>query len=958
MNIIESKATKYLVFASIITILLMFNFSSNAHANEEVLLPKGYIDAPASNAVLSGETAISGWFLDANGVSKIEVLIDGNVKGEAQYGISRPDVGQAYPGYQNANSGYKFILNTKNLTNGQHRLTVRETGKNGAVTELNSFLVNIQNVENLPARGYIDTPSAGGVVKGTIPVRGWFLYGSGISKIEIKVDGKSYGVAEYGISRLDVAKLFPEYKNANSGYQFSLNTQNLTNGQHKLTVKATGSNGAIKELESIVINVQNSPVRGYVDTPSTGALLKGEVPVNGWVLDGSGVSKVEVFVDGRSMGTAEYGISRLDVSRAYPEYGNSNAGYKFTLNTQNLANGSHKLTVKETGVNGLVTELGSLVVNVENLKTVGYMDAPANGASLEKEVSVSGWFLDVNGVAKIEVLVDGKNMGQAKYGGLRLDVLKAFPEYKNDKSGYQFVLDTKLITNGQHKVTVRETSNNGTMKELDSIVVNVNNLPAKGSIDTPLQGSVIKGEVPVRGWYLDGSGVSKVEVLVDGKRIGQANYGNSRPDVDNAFPEYRNAKSGYQFTLDTKPLTNGQHTITVREIGNNGMISEISNLIKVQNPPPKGSIDGPAYGATIKGETVSVTGWMLDLSGVSKIEVLMDGAKIGEAQYGDARTDVANAFPEYKTVNSGYQFTFNSLQFADGKHTLSIRETGKNGASYTTDSLVYIYNQNPYLQIDLRKPSNITANDIVNFFNQKRPDSPLKNYAQSFIDAQNKYGVSAQYLVAHAIWETGWGGSDLRTYKHNLFGYGAYDPCPFTCGYYFPNGSDAINYEAYIVRRDYLNETGSYYNGPNLTGMNIRYATDSNWKNGIANLMQSIKPFDAAQYFNSSVLPSSSTAAPSFGRNIPAGKPAPSNIIINYTVDTYATVINGPWSFRSTPYATSSTFLRYVNSGVVVKVLGYNTDVAENSNYPYDYRWYRVLVDGQEGWLYGGGLQF
>ncbi|EKN71340.1 cell wall hydrolase/autolysin [Neobacillus bataviensis LMG 21833] len=949
MNVIKSKVTKYILLASFFIILIMFN-NSKVFANNGILIPKGYIDTPSNGVAIKGEMVVSGWFLDASGVSKIEVLIDGKSKGEAQYGDTRNDVAKAYPEYQNTNSGYKFTLNTKDLTNGQHTLTVRETGNNGA-ENLESVMVNVQNP---PVKGYIDTPTNGSMIKGEMEVSGWYLDTSGVSKIEVLVDGKSLGQAQYGDPRSDVAKAYPEYQNTNSGYKYTLNTRKLNNGQHTLTVRETGKNGATN-LKSVMVNVQNPPAKGYIDSPKNSSTIKGEMEVRGWFLDVSGVSKIEVLIDGTSIGEAKYGEPRNDVAKVYPEYQNANSGYNFTLNTKNLTNGQHTLTVRETGING-TTNLQSITVNVQNPPAKGYIDTPKNGSTIKGEIDVNGWFLDASGVSKIEVLVDGESMGEAKYGDARNDVAKVYPEYQNTNSGYKFTLNTKNLINGQHTLTVKETGNNGVMN-LESVVVNVQNPPAKGYIDTPKVGSAIKGEIEVSGWYLDLSGVSKIEVLVDGKNMGVAKYGDTRTDVANVYPEYQNANSGYKFNLNTKMLTNGQHTLTVRETGNNGATNLESIKVNVQNPPAKGFIDTPKDGSSSKGE-IEVSGWFLDVTDVSKIEVFVDGKSMGVAQYGGLRTDVANVYPEYQNTNSGYKLTFNSLQFAEGQHTLAVKETGGNGTTSTVNSIIYIYNGNPYLQIDLRKPANITANDIINFFNQKRPDSPLKNYAQSFIDAQNKYGVNAQYLVAHAIWETGWGGSNLKTYKNNLYGYSAYDSCPFTCGYYFPTGGDSINFEAFIVRRDYLDGNGIYFNGSTLTGMNVRYATDPNWANGIANLMQSIKPFNAGSYFQSDILPTSSVSAPVFGRNIPLGQPYPTSIIINYREATYARVISDGLAFRSIPYVLTSTFLKALDSGTTVRVLGYNTDVREDSTYPYDNRWYRVLVNGLEGWVYGGGIQF
>ncbi|MDP4103590.1 MAG: Ig-like domain-containing protein [Bacillota bacterium] len=852
--------------------------------NLQNLPVKGTMDSPTSGSIISGVTTVRGWSLDGSGVAKVEVLLDGNSVGNAQLGISRQDVLAVYPDYKNSNSGYQYSLNTNNLADGQHTLAVRETGNNGITTVLSSQQVIVQN---LAPKGVIDSPTPGSVVNGVINVRGWSLDGSGVAKVEVLIDGNSVGQANLGISRPDVAGVYPTYQNANSGYQYSLDTRNVSNGQHTMSVREIGNNGVTTVINSQQVNVQNLPAIGSLDSPTPSSTINGVINVRGWSLDGSGVAKVEVLVDGNSVGQASLGISRPDVAGVYSAYQNAISGYQYSLDTRNISNGQHNLVVRETGNNGVTTVINSQQVNVQNLPVIGSLDSPTPSSTINGVINVRGWSLDGSGVAKVEVLVDGNSIGQAGLGISRPDVAGAYSAYQNANSGYQYSLDTRNISNGQHTLVVRETGNNGVATVLNSQQVNIQNLPPKGSIDSPTPGSTINGVINLRGWSLDGSGVAKVEVSVDGNSVGQASLGISRPDVAGVYPGYQNANSGYQFTLNTKVLTNGQHSLLVRETGNNGVSMVIgSQNVNVQNLPAIGSIDTPLNLSTIKG-TAAVQGWFLDGSDVSKVEVLVDGVNLGQAQLGGSRLDVVAAFPNYQNVNSGYNFTFDTQQFADGQHVLTVKETGTNGTTTVLNNTILISNGDPYSLIDLRKPATITAADIVKFINHYKPYDPnnpsmpnrLLNDAQAFIDAQNKYGVNAQYLVAHAIWETGWGGSQIYAYKHNLFGYGAYDTNPFNGAYYFPTDADSINFEAYIVRKNYLDPTGKYYSGSNLKGMNVYYASDQNWVNGIANLMEEIKPFnystDYAYYYQTAILPASSTVPPSYGTAIPAGQPTP-----------------------------------------------------------------------------------
>lgn len=61
--------------------------------------------------------------------------------------------------------------------------------------------------------------------------------------------------------------------------------------------------------------MQNLPSKGYIDSPKNSSMITGQSVVSGWYLDGSGVSKIQILVDGKAIGTAKYGIVRNDVAK-------------------------------------------------------------------------------------------------------------------------------------------------------------------------------------------------------------------------------------------------------------------------------------------------------------------------------------------------------------------------------------------------------------------------------------------------------------------------------------------------------------------------------------------------------------------------------------------------------------------------------------------------------------------
>lgn len=166
--------------------------------------------------------------------------------------------------------------------------------------------------------------------------------------------------------------------------------------------------------------------------------------------------------------------------------------------------------------------------------------------------------------------------------------------------------------------------------------------------------------------------------------------------------------------------------------------------------------------------------------------------------------------------------------------------------------------ENPYQTLNLESQSTLTAAQINSFIaTHAVSDSVLQNTGQYFIEAQNAYGVNAQYLVAHAIIESGWGTSYFAQDRNNLFGYEAYTSDPNAAASFRSIEYD-INFQAWFVRNDYLNANGSFFNGPNLDGMNVDYATDPYWANSIARIMSEISTYTPSMA-DQPLLPESST---------------------------------------------------------------------------------------------------
>lgn len=348
--------------------------------------PSVYIDTPSVGTVVTGTVTIYGWAIDntsavgsAINSSSVQVLVDGVKAGNATYGVSRPDVCNAFPGRSGCpNVGFFFNLNASQLSPGPHIVTVQATDTDAAPDTGSASLLLV--AAGLRPTIYIDTPASNATVSGIVTVYGWAIdnisaVGSAIdpASLQVLVDGVQNGNAAYGIIRQDVCNAFPGRPGCpNVGFSFQLDTTKLAPGPRIITVTAGDTDSPQPDRGSTSVSVTVVPVSPsvFIDTPSSGATVSGVVPIYGWALDntlitGTGINSVQILVDGKNQGLATYGVPRPDVCNAFPgRIGCPNVGFIFHLDTSALAAGSHVITVLATDTDGTLPDTGTATVQL------------------------------------------------------------------------------------------------------------------------------------------------------------------------------------------------------------------------------------------------------------------------------------------------------------------------------------------------------------------------------------------------------------------------------------------------------------------------------------------------------------------------------------------------------------------------------------------------------------------
>ena len=188
------------------------------------------------------------------------------------------------------------------------------------------------------------------------------------------------------------------------------------------------------------------------------------------------------------------------------------------------------------------TSTSQLDIKVPVLSNLLTVDTLINGTILKDGYIIKGWGLSQNSVKKVEMLVDGKVIGEAQLGLERLDVANVYPHYKNKNSGFSYKLDIGKVSEGKHVFTVRMTTGNGQVVE-NKYNVEKPKVDILSSIDSPQRNETISGIYKIRGWAIASEKISTVKVAVDGKEMGIATYGLQRDDVYHAYPSF-NQKNG------------------------------------------------------------------------------------------------------------------------------------------------------------------------------------------------------------------------------------------------------------------------------------------------------------------------------------------------------------------------------------------------------------------------------
>jgi len=252
--------------------------------------PFGSFDTPANNTTgVAGAIPVTGWALDSVEVTKVDIWRD-PIAGEAtgSNGLvyigdavfvadARPDVEGLFPAAPlnyRAGWGYSLLTNflpnnnggTGGPGNGAYGLHAIAHNKSGAILDLGTRTITVDNAHATKPFGTIDTPGQGGTASGSAYINfGWALTQNPNvipfdgSTITVYVDNLPLGHPTYNQFRSDIANLFPGHQNSNGAVGFFyIDTTKVTNGVHTISWTVFDNVGHGDGIGSRFFNVQNN----------------------------------------------------------------------------------------------------------------------------------------------------------------------------------------------------------------------------------------------------------------------------------------------------------------------------------------------------------------------------------------------------------------------------------------------------------------------------------------------------------------------------------------------------------------------------------------------------------------------------------------------------------------------------------------------------------------------------
>ena len=391
-------------------------------------------------------------------------------------------------------------------------------------------LTTVQASPTSTLSGYLDVAENNDVVRfpnqtivgsslpenGEIYVAGWVgtAQSCPVAAVEIDIDKTPTGYGTLGFSRPDVQQIVYASDGAhqNCGYHFTGSIGAASIGSHTVSAYGIDADGNRLALvgSGLSITVTSDPPPSVSFGLSNTSLVSGGLlTLTGWAIDSqmhAPVGSVKILIDGQPVGYATLNVSRPDVANYFGDARYTNSGITYSGGIGGLAVGTHTASViaYDSGGQSVTAPTQSFSVVADTSGAGGVFDTVANSTNqtavipMGGTIAATGWAGETanttacaSTISRVDILLDGNYLGQAKLGIARTDVVSAYQNSSCLNSGWKFTGTVSNVDPGLHVFTARAYDPSGGSVPLGNAVgtiqVNAQLSPASVASALPSQ---------------------------------------------------------------------------------------------------------------------------------------------------------------------------------------------------------------------------------------------------------------------------------------------------------------------------------------------------------------------------------------------------------------------------------------------------------------------------------------
>ncbi|HOX48033.1 MAG TPA: Ig-like domain-containing protein [Spirochaetales bacterium] len=221
------------------------------------------------------------------------------------------------------------------------------------------------------------------------------------------------------------------------------------------------------------------------------------------------------------------------------------------------------------------------------------------------DLNVVGTCVDDDGVARVEVSVDGGEFVPAEGGEF-----------------WSLYLGTKDLADGKRIIAARGVDINGLSGPEVRVSFNLDRAKPLASVAAPEAGALVAGAIRLEGTVSDANGVASLEISMDG--------GSSFSKVE-LKKSKEAAAASFAYSLDTRKLPDGPRVVWMRSVDGVGSKGSAAFLLVVDNTKPAIEILRPAKEKAVNGR-FALAGAVRDAVGVRRLSYEFGGAEKGEIE--------------------------------------------------------------------------------------------------------------------------------------------------------------------------------------------------------------------------------------------------------------------------------------------------------------------------------------